>query len=121
MQIFIKILFSILLFFLPLSFAGTENWSFFIFQSAVTFMFCYMVLSAKHLYFSGVSKIIIFIFSFLIFLGLLQSLNFHNIDDKVSYFPFSLCPFYTLKETVSLFTYLSVFLLLRSFFSHPNR
>ena len=109
MQNFIKILFFILLFFLPLSFAGTESWSFFVFQSAITLIFCYLLLSTKYFCFSKVSKLIIYIFLILIIFGILQSFNQQTILDKVTLKPFSLCPFYTIREVSYLFTFLIVF------------
>lgn len=109
MQSFIKILFFTLLFFLPLSFAGTESWSFFIFQAAITMIFCYLLLSTKYFCFSKISKIVIYIFLILITFGILQSFNQQTILEQVKLKPFSLCPFYTLKEISYLFTFLIVF------------
>lgn len=116
MQNFIKIIFSILLFFLPLSFAGTESWSFFIFQAAITFIFCYFLITNKHIYFSNVSKIVISIFSILIVFGIIQSFNQHTILDKVSAIPFSLCSFYTIKEISYLYTFFIVFFIITQIF-----
>lgn len=109
MNIFVKIIFSILLFFLPLAFAGTESWAFFIFQSSITFIFCYTLITAKYFYFTKISKILFLIFSILILLGFVQSLNFHTIEDPVSLIPFTICPFYTFKEISALFVYICVF------------
>lgn len=112
MNIFIKIIFVVLFFFLPLAFAGTESWAFFIFQSIITFVFCYTLLTAKYFYFTKVSKIVFLIFSILICLGFIQSFNFHTIDDNVSLFPFTFCQFYTFKEIAALFTYACVFFII---------
>ncbi len=106
---FIKILFSSLLFFLPLAFAGTESWSFFIFQSVITVIFGYTLLTTKYFYFTKISKVILSIFSILILLGLAQSFNFKTLDNAVSIVPFTFCSFYTFKEITALFTYACVF------------
>lgn len=116
MQKFIKILFFILLFFLPLSFAGTESWSFFIFQAAITFIFCYFLITNHHICISNISKIVMYIFSILIVLGIIQSFNQHTILDKVSVIPFSLCPFYTAKEVSYMFTFFIVFFITTQLF-----
>ena len=112
MNIFIKVIFTILLFFLPLAFAGTESWAFFIFQSAITFIFCYVLITTKYFYFTKISKIVFYIFSILIILGLAQSFNFHTVNDTVSIIPFTFCPFYTFKEITAFFTYACVFFII---------
>ncbi len=109
MNIFSRIVFVCLFFFLPLAFAGTESWAFFIFHALITFIFCYMLLTIKYFYFTKISKIIFSIFSILILLGFLQSFNFHNVDDTVSIIPFTFCTFYTFKEITAFFTYACVF------------
>ena len=116
MRTFIKTLFFILLFFLPLSFAGTESWSFFIFQSLITFIFCYLLLTNKYFCISNVSKVITYIFFILIILGIVQSFNQKTVIDEISFVPFSLCSFYTIKEISYIFTFFVVFFITTQLF-----
>lgn len=108
---FVNLLFSILLFFVPLSFAATEPWAFFIFQITVSFIFLYLLFTKYKFVFTIPATLINIIFLLLIFVAIVQLLNHHTIIQPKSILPFTVSPFHTLKELNSIFTYMMLFIL----------
>ena len=113
---FIKLLFSILLFFVPLSFAGTEPWAFFIFQIVVSFIFVYLLFSNEKFKFTFPALFINFIFVVFIFIAIIQLLNHHSIVQQKNVIPFTVSPYNTLKEINSIFTYMMFFIVVNQIF-----
>ncbi len=101
---------------MPLSFAATEPWAFFIFQLTVSFIFIYLLFKKHKFVFSLPAVTIIFSFIFLIAIALLQMLNPHTITLSKSYFLFTISPFHTLNELNSVFTYMMLFVITAQLF-----
>lgn len=113
---FINLLFSILLFFVPLSFAGTEPWAFFIFQTVISFIFIYLLFVNKKLKFTLPALFINTIFVVFIVIAIIQLLNHHTIVQQKSIIPFTISPYNTLKELNNIFTYLIFFIVVNQIF-----
>lgn len=108
-MIFVDFLFTIILFFVPLSFAATEPWAFFIFQLTISFIFLYMLFK-KHKFCFSLPAVMVFLsFIFLIIIALIQLLNHHTIIQHKSLIPFTVSPFHTLNELNNIFTYMMLF------------
>ncbi len=113
---FVKLLLSILIFFVPLSFAGTEPWAFFIFQSVVSFIFAYLLFTKRNLSFTFPALSVNIIFVIFILLAVVQILNHHTILQQKDFIPFTVSPFHTLKELNSIFTYMMFFIIVNQIF-----
>lgn len=113
---FVKLLLSILIFFVPLSFAGTEPWAFFIFQSVVFFIFVYLLFTKRNLSFTFPALSVNIIFVIFILLAVVQILNHHTILQQKDFIPFTVSPFHTLKELNSIFTYMMFFIIVNQIF-----
>lgn len=121
MAIFIYILFAILVFFVPLSFAATEPWAFLVLQMSVSFILIYLLFRRHAFVFSLPSKIISFIFVFLITICCIQLFNPHTITQQSTMFPFTICSFYTLNELINLVTYFILFIVVTQLFEMYNK
>lgn len=106
---FVNFIFLILLFFVPLSFAATEPWAFFIFQLMVSFIFLYLLYKKNKFCFSFPAVMVFSSFIFLIIIALIQLLNHHTITQVNSLLLFTASPFHTLNELNSIFTYMMLF------------
>ena len=116
MAIFTYILFAILVFFVPLSFAATEPWAFLVLQISLSFILFYLLVKRHSFVFSLPSKIISAIFVFLITICCIQLFNPHSITQQFSILPFTVCSFYTLNELAILFTYFMAFIIVTQLF-----
>ena len=112
------IIFAFLTLFTPLAFGGGEPWGLFVFNF-ICIIFSFFILFNKHkITVNSLSKIILYLFSFIIFITLLQLVNQHNFLQKPAYLPFTLARYYSL-EGLSLFFSLSmIFLALTQIVSH---
>lgn len=113
---FVNLLFSILLFFVPLSFAGTEPWAFFIFQLGITFIFIYLLFVNEKFRFTLPALFVNFIFIIFIVVAVIQLLNHHSIVQQKNIIPFTVSPYNTLKEVNSIFTYMLFFIVVNQMF-----
>ena len=113
---FVNLLFSILIFFMPLSFAGTEPWAFFIFQILTAFIFVYLLFTNKKFVFTLPALFVNFIFIIFILVAIVQLLNHHTILQQKNLIPFTVSPFHTLKELNSIFTYMLFFITVTQLF-----
>ena len=113
---FVNLLFSILLFFVPLGFAGTEPWAFFIFQITITFIFVYLLFVERKFKFTLPALFVNFIFSMFIVIAIIQLLNHHTILQQKNIIPFTVSPYNTLKELNSIFTYMMFFIVVNQMF-----
>jgi O-antigen ligase len=118
---FVNFLFSVLLFFVPLSFAGTEPWAFFIFQLAVSFIFVYLLFVNGKFKFTLPALLINFVFFIFIVLAVIQILNHHNIVQQKNLIPFTVSPYNTLKELNTMFTYMLFFIVVSQIFYRLER
>lgn len=116
MDIFVYLLFSMLVFFVPLSFAATEPWAFFVMQSGIYFILLYLMIRKHSFSLTFPAKIISCLFVFIIGFASIQFFNPRTVVQSISIIPFTVCPFYTLKEIVNLFTYFALFLVVTQLF-----
>ena len=113
---FVNFLFSVLLFFVPLSFAGTEPWAFFIFQSVISFIFIYLLFVNEKFKFTLPALFINTVFFIFIVLAFMQILNHHSIVQQKNLIPFTVSPYNTLKELNTVFTYMIFFIVVNQMF-----
>ena len=118
---FVKLLFSILIFFVPLSFAATEPWAFFIFQFITSFIFVYLLFKEKKFKFTLPAVLINIVFIFLIFVAVIQIMNHHTIIQKGNILPFTVSPFNTLKELNAIFVYFMFFIVVNQIFYKSDK
>ncbi len=108
MDVFVKTIFILLLFFTPFAFAGTEPWGFSILQGGVVTCWILLLCSRRKIVFSSVFKPVFFTLLFLSAFTALQACFSKTLLDPVALYPVSLMPLYS-WEHVSLFvTYLAV-------------
>ena len=113
---FVNLLFSILVFFVPLGFAGTEPWAFFIFQIITAYIFIYLLLNDKKFRFSMPAVFVNIMFIFFILIAIAQLLNHHTILQPKNLLPFTISPYNTLKELNAIFTYMMFFIVVNQMF-----
>ena len=113
---FVNLLLSILLFFVPLGFAGTEPWAFFIFQSITAFIFIYLLFTNTKFRFTIPAVFTNIIFVIFILAAVVQLLNHHTILQQKNLLPFTISPYNTLKELNTIFTYLMFFIVVNQMF-----
>ena len=118
---FVKLLFSILIFFVPLSFAATEPWAFFIFQLITSFIFVYLLFKEKNFKFTLPAVLINIVFIFLVFVAFIQITNHHTVIQKGSILPFTVSPFNTLKELNAIFVYFMFFIVVNQIFYKSDK
>ena len=118
---FVNLLFSILLFFVPLSFAGTEPWAFFLFQIVISFIFIYLLFVNEKFRLTFPALFINFVFIIFIVVAIIQLLNHHTIVQQKSIIPFTISPYNTLKELNSIFTYMMFFIICNQMFYKLER
>lgn len=114
------ILLIILIFFLPLAFAGTEPWSFLILQTGIFAILCFLLSTKKKYAFTKPSIIISCIFFVLIIISCVQILNFHTILEKGRLIPLSICPIFTLQELMIFVLYFSIFFIITQNFENAE-
>lgn len=118
---FVNLLFSILIFFVPLSFAGTEPWAFFIFQLIVSFIFVYLLFTKRKLSFTFPALSVNIIFVMFILIAVIQILNHHTILQQKDFIPFTVSPYHTLKELNFIFTYMMFFMVVNQLFYESKK
>ncbi len=118
---FVKLLFSILIFFVPLSFAATEPWAFFIFQLIASFLFVYLLFTEKKFKFTLPAILINIIFILFIVVAVVQIINHHTIIQKGNILPFTVSPFNTLKELNCMFVYFMFFIVANQLFYKSDK
>lgn len=118
---FVNLLLSILVFFVPLSFAGTEPWAFFIFQILTAFVFIYLLFTNKKFKFTLPALFVNIIFTMFILFAVVQILNHHTILQQKDFIPFTISPFHTFREFNSIFTYMMFFIIINQLFYDLKR
>ena len=108
MKFYSYFIIAFLAFFTPFAFGGAEPWGLLIFNG-ISLAFSFSILFKKHSFcFTPLSRVILAMLSFIILLAFLQLLNHHTFLQKPSFFPFTLCRYYSL-EGLSLLFSLSLF------------
>lgn len=118
---FVNLLLSILIFFVPLSFAGTEPWVFFIFQLIVSFIFVHLLFTKRKLSFTFPALSVNIIFVMFLLIAVIQILNHHTILQQKNFIPFTVSPYHTLKELNSIFTYMMFFIVVNQLFYESKK
>ena len=88
---------AFLAFFTPFAFGGAEPWGLFIFNFVCIAYSCFILLKRNHFCVTSISKIVLALLTFIIFLSLIQLLNQHTFLQKSTFLPFTLCRYYSLE------------------------
>lgn len=108
MDVFLKILLVILLFFTPFAFAGTEPWAFLVMQGGVATCWVLLLFSRRHLLVSSLLKPIYCLVGFLVLLCAVQICFPKNLLMSVPWYPITLMPLYTWEHAALFLTYAGV-------------
>ena len=108
MDVFLKIIITLLLFFTPFAFAGAEPWAFSVMQYAVVMCWILLLFSHRRIVFSSVFKPVFWVLGFLILLTLLQSFFVKTQLDLTVWYPITLMPLYSWEHIFLFITYLAV-------------
>ncbi len=109
MNLFLKMLITGLIFFVPFSFAGTEAWAFSVLQGILLLVVCVLFLSRRVLLFPSLFKAVFAVFFILIVLALVQSCFPRTLlSETVPWYPITLMRLYTLEHASMFVTYLGV-------------
>jgi len=111
MDVFVKIIIVLLLFFTPFAFAGAEPWGFSVLQGGIVLSWTLLLFSRRKLLLSSVCKPVFFTLGFLIFFTLLQSCFPKTLLDRAVYYPVSFMPLYSWDHASLFFTYLATAIL----------
>ncbi|MCR4663284.1 MAG: O-antigen ligase family protein [Endomicrobiaceae bacterium] len=101
---------------MPLSFAGTEPWAFFVFQISIFFIYIYLLFIHEKFRFTLPALFVNSIFVIFIILSVIQLLNHHTVVQPKSLIPFTVSPYNTLKEVNTIFTYMMFFIVVNQMF-----
>lgn len=108
MDVFLKIIVSLLLFFIAFAFAGAEPWAFSVLQGGVLLSLLLMLFSRRHIYLPSLFKPILFTLGFLACYALLQSMFPQTLLDEPARYPSTLMRLFTLEHASLFITYLAV-------------
>jgi len=118
---FSYILLIILIFFIPLAFAGTEPWAFLILQTGIFIVLLKLLIKKSSYAFTRPAIVISAIFIVLITVSVIQTLNYHSILERGQLFPFSVCPFFTLQELMMFVVYFALFFIITQYFESSEK
>lgn len=104
MKTYCYLIFTFLALFAPLAFGSSEPWGLLVFNLICISFSWFILLKKRHFCYTSLSKTILILLGFIIFLSLLQLLNQHNYMQKPSYLPFTLCRYYSLEGLSLLFS-----------------
>ncbi len=116
MSIFLQIITVLLIFFSVFSFGATEPWAQAIVQCAVAVCAILYIFNNKRIYITPLLKPVIFIFTFICALALIQAAFPSNILEKTPLYPISLARLYTLEAAAMFFSRLLFILLISQLF-----
>lgn len=115
------ILLTILIFFIPLAFAGTEPWAFLILQAGIFIILLKLLIKKTSYSLTKPTIIISSIFVLLIAVSCIQIFNYHTVLEKGQFFPFSICPIFTLQELMMFFVYFALFFIITQYFESSEK
>lgn len=98
------LVFFFLTLFTPLAFGGSEPWGLLVFNLTCLAFSSFILFKKQNFAIIPVSKTILCLLGFIILLAFLQLLNQHNFLQKPSYFPFTLCRYYSFEGLSLLFS-----------------
>lgn len=104
MKIYLYLIFAFLSLFTALAFGASEPWGLLIFNGVCIFSGLYVLFRRKEFYFNDISKLVLSILGFMIFISCIQLFNQHNFLQKGSVLPFTLCRYYGLEGLSLLFS-----------------
>ena len=109
MNLFLKIIITGLIFFVPFSFAGTEAWAFTVLQGLLLVAAFILFFSRRVVVFPSLFKAVFAVFFILIALALVQSCFPQTLlSETVPWYPITLMRLYTLEHASIFVTYLGV-------------
>lgn len=111
MDVFLKCVLTLLLFFIPFAFAGAEPWAFSIMQGGIVVSLLFLLFSRRHLFITPLFKPVLFTLGFLTLYALLQCLFPQTLLDKPAWYPSTLMRLFTLEHISLFITYLALCLL----------
>lgn len=112
MSLFLKLIVTILVFFVPFSFAGTEPWAFSVMQGLLLLAWAAVLISRRQIFYPSLFKAVLCTFAVLIGLALVQSLSPQTLLDSVPWYPVTFMRLYTLDHASLFVTYLATVLLI---------
>lgn len=118
---FSYILLIILIFFIPMAFAGTEPWAFLILQTIIFIILSKLLIKKSSYALTKPAIIISSIFILLIAVSFIQILNYQSILGKGYFFPFSVCPVFTMQELMMFFVYFALFFIITQYFESSEQ
>lgn len=114
------LVFFFLTLFTPLAFGGSEPWGLFTFNLTCLVFSAFILFKNKNFIITPVSKIVLSLLGFIILLAFLQLLNQHNFLQKPSYFPFTLCRYYSFEGLSLLFSLSMLYFALMQVIKHTD-
>ena len=107
--------------FTPFAFAGAEPWAFSVMQIGIVLSgILWLLFSKEPICLTRLSRPVLFLFGFLIILGLVQSFSPQTLLDTVPLYPVTLMRLYTLETISFIVTYLTLSLLINQQFPSQN-
>ena len=104
MKIYFYFLFAFLALFTPLAFGGSEPWGLLVFNILCIGTGCFILFKRNKFSFNNLSLSILGLLSFIVILSFIQLLSQHTFLQKPSFFPFTLCRYYSLEGLSLLFS-----------------
>ncbi|MBO5911797.1 MAG: hypothetical protein J6Q05_06470, partial [Elusimicrobiaceae bacterium] len=108
MNLFLKLVITVLIFFTPFSFAATEAWAFTVLQGLLLVVAFLLFFSRRVVVFPSLFKAVFATFAILIVFALVQSCFPQTLLETVPWHPFTLMRLYTLEHASVFVTYLGV-------------
>ena len=106
MDVFLKSILVLLLFFVSFAFAGAEPWAFSVMQGGIMLSIWLLAFSRRHIVITPLFKPVLFTLGFLTLFALLQSAFPQTLLDKAAWYPSTLMRLYTLEHASLFVTYL---------------
>ncbi len=116
MDLFVKILVGICIFFVPFSFAATQPWAFSVLQGLVTVAWLGRLCIRREWMFPTAIKPVLYVFGVLIGLCLVQSCFPRTLLDETGLYPVTFMRLYTLDHASIFMTYLGLVLLVQQMY-----
>ena len=106
MDVFLKIILSLLLFFTTFAFAGTEPWAFSIMQTGIIAGFVMLLFARRELLITPPLKPVLYTLGFLTLFALVQACFPQTLLDKPAWHPVTFMRLFTLEHVSLFLTYL---------------
>lgn len=121
MNLFIKIVLALIALFTPFAFAGAEPWGFSVMQTGIIASgILWLLFPKEQICLTRLARPVLFLFGFLIILGLVQSFSPQTLLDAVPFYPVTLMRLYTLEHISFIVTYVTLAWLISQQFPSQN-